>query len=426
MPIRCSVLRRWPALAAALSVVFLAGIFSALPLRVAIAQEAAPGAESSTASTQAPASVDPVAEPEPLSEEAQELIKQFEEKQQTWAETLAEMRAIQIRYSNGADRSRQSLQRFHELRDRSRGEMRELFDVGVQLFELRDDYFEAASVLATALDYRRENSIYEDSFQAAKLLIEAGATMPYLYLMAARAAFVEGHFDEVMPLYETFVEVEGPDKLEKVDQQIVNILDFYPQWWEEELQRRAEDAQAGDLPRVLLETTRGPVLLELFEDQAPNTVANFIRLVEEGYYDETEFYQVIDDLMAMGGDPRGDGSGTSGRFIPDEHDHPQRRRIFRGSLFMAKMSLPGEDAGFAPDSASSQFIIALMPIIPKDPSQTVFGRVIQGMDVVGSFQRIDPQEKKEEQIQLPPDRILTARVVRKRDHDYSVTYVPGP
>ncbi len=432
MPIRCSIRRCLPNCFAVLQTVFTAAVLMGLGAAIAAAQDVAPSEvppNSAVPSEELPAepSAEEAAEnaeqpPRPLSEVEQELVDRFDAQRAKWVDTLTQMKAVQIRYSNGVDRTEESLQLYGELRDRSRGELKELFDQAEVVFEARNDYFDAASLLATVLDYRLANSVYEDCYQASKQLLEAEITMPFLYIVAARAAFLEGHFDEVIPYYQTFVGEHGVDKLEKVDHLLANIIEVYRPWWEEELQRRAADAQADDLPRVLLETTRGPVLIELFEDAAPNTVANFIQLVESGFYDGLDFYQVVDNLLAMNGDPNGDGSGTSGRYIPDEHDRPQRRRIFRGSLFMAKVPVAPDSSDFVPDTASSQFVIALMPIIPKELTQTVFGRVIEGMDVIGSFQRVDPQEKKEDQIQLPPDRIVSARVVRKRDHAYPVTY----
>jgi len=369
-----------------------------------------------------PSELAPEGPPEPLTAEQEALFADFEAKRKVWEQTLVEMKRIQIQHNNGVDKSAKNMDRFYELRDRARGELKELFMAAERFFLQRRDEFNTASLLATVIDYRRESSYYEDSFEAAKLLIEVGVTMPFLEQMAARAAFIDGKFDEVMPIYQRYVESNGPEKLENIDKLIVGILDFYPQWWEEELQARAADEAAGDLPRVMLQTTSGPVVIELFEDQAPNTVANFIQLVESGFYDDTEFYQVIDNLLALGGDPTGDGSGTSGRFIADEYDRPDIRRIFRGSLLMAKRPAGPDSTEFIPDSASSQFMITLMPIAPKVMQQTVFGRVIEGMDVVCSFRRVDPAEKKEQQVILPPDRIISAKVLRKRDHDYSVKY----
>jgi peptidylprolyl isomerase len=378
-------------------------------------------------------SLDPPSEPppsepapelaeEPITPEQEALFAEFEAKRKTWEQTLKEMKKIQILHNNGIDVSAKSMDRFYELRDRARGELNDLFKAAEAFFMERQDEYNSVSLLASVIDYRRSSSYYEDSFNVAKRLIEVGVNMPYLEQMAGRAAFIEGKFDEVLPIYQRYVDSNGPDKLEDIDKTVVGLLNFYPQWWEEELKARAADEAAGDLPRVLLETTSGPIVLELFEDQAPNTVANFIQLVESGFYDESEFYQVIDDLLALGGDPTGDGSGTSGRFIPDEHDRPDRRRIFRGSILMAKRQTAPDSGKMVPNSASSQFVIALMPIVPKELEQTVFGRVVEGMDVVCSFRRVDPTKKKEQQVLLPPDRIISAKVLRKRDHGYSVEY----
>jgi peptidylprolyl isomerase len=409
----------------------VAGPFSIL--NCAAQEPAAPPDSADTDSMDDLANLDPPSEPppselapelttQPMTPEQESLFAEFTAKRKVWEQTLKEMKKIQILHNNGVDKSAKSMDRFYELRDRARGELNAVFDAAETFFMQRRDNYDSVSLIATVIDYRRSSSYYEDSFESAKLLIEVGVDMPFLEQMAARAAFVEGKFDEVFPIYRRFVDSNGVDKLENVDKLIVNLLDFYPQWWEEELKARAADAAAGDLPRVMLETTAGPVVLELFEDQAPNTVANFIQLVESGFYDETEFYQVLDDLLALGGDPTGDGSGTSGRYLPDEHDRPDRRRIFRGSILMAKRPVAPESGEMVPNSASSQFVIALMPIVPKEQQQTVFGRVVEGMDVVCSFRRVDPTKKKEQQVVLPPDRIISAKVLRKRDHDYSVKY----
>jgi cyclophilin family peptidyl-prolyl cis-trans isomerase len=417
-------LRAWSRLAQSAVTASLLAVTLAAGARCA-AQEAPPVVPSpADPTTPAP----PVTPPETveitLNEEQKALVQQFIDARRTWAETLAEMRRLEIRYSNDVDRAPETMERFAELRNRARGEMRALFAVAQKLYAELGNDAESGRFLLRTIEYRQQKSMYEDSYDAARLLIDSGIPVPALYAFAARCAFLEGRFDEVLPLYKRFVETEGPDKLEQVDQQLGGLLEPYPQWWAEETAIREAEAKADDLPRVLLETTRGPVVLELFENNAPNTVANFIRLVEDGFYDDSEFYQVIDDLLAMGGDPVGDGSGTSGKFLPDEHDRADRRRIFRGSIFMAKRS-EGESTGrLVPNTASCQFVIALMPMAPQDPSQTVFGRVIEGMDVVCSFRRLDPSEKKDAVVVLPPDRIVRASVIRKRDHDYPVTYAP--
>lgn len=359
-----------------------------------------------------------------LNDEQKAAVEDFIQQRQAWAKTLANLRGREIRFSNNVDRSDAAVEELYQLRNQAREQLKPLVDSAKSVYRLINRDAETGSFLVTLLDYRRQFSMYDDSFEAAKLLLDSGVPTDFLFTFAARAAFVEGRFDEVLPLYKRFVEKNGPEKLDKVDQNIGSLLDVYPPWWQEELVARQADAKKGDLPRVLLETTRGPVVLEMFEDSAPNTVANFIRLVEDGFYDDSEFYQVIDDLLAVGGDPVGDGSGTTGKVIPDEHDAPNRRRIMRGSVFMAKIGDPQREGELLPNTASCQFVIALMPMAPRAQTQTVFARVVEGLDVVCAFRRIDPTEKKESALQLPPERILRANVLRKRDHEYTVKYAP--
>src|SRR5579863_8149222 len=86
-----------------------------------------------------------------------------------------------------------------------------------------------------------------------------------------------------------------------------------------------EENAKEKLPQVLLKTTKGDVVVELYEDEAPNTVANFISLVEKGFYDGTKFHRVLDGFMAQGGDPTGTGSGGPGYTIKCECTLPNHR-----------------------------------------------------------------------------------------------------
>jgi len=178
------------------------------------------------------------------------------------------------------------------------------------------------------------------------------------------------------------------------------------------------------LPRVKLEKTQGEIVLELYLDQAPTTVANFVRLVEEGFYDGLDFFQVIDNGLALTGDPSGIGKGNSGKFIRDEHLREDARHGLRGALVMAKIPL-GESGKFVPHSASSQFAILLMPIATAIEAQTIFGRVVEGMDVVGRLNRVDPnKENKKGELLKPADRIVSATVIRRPDEMPEPEYVP--
>ena len=120
-----------------------------------------------------------------------------------------------------------------------------------------------------------------------------------------------------------------------------------------------------------MRTSEGALRLELFDEDAPQTVANFKKLAGEGFYDGIIFHRIIKDFMIQGGDPTGTGSGGPGYQFEDEfNDH----KVVRGALAMA-------NAG--PNTNGSQFFIVTTPEAPwLDGKHTVFGRVTEGMDVV--------------------------------------------
>lgn len=97
----------------------------------------------------------------------------------------------------------------------------------------------------------------------------------------------------------------------------------------------------------------------------------------------------------------------------DEHQNENARAGFRGSLVMAKLPT-GETGKFVPNSASSQFAILLLPVTSVSKEQTIFGRVIEGMDAISRMRRVDPSKKKEKgEVVQPPDLIIEATVVRR-------------
>ena len=133
--------------------------------------------------------------------------------------------------------------------------------------------------------------------------------------------------------------------------------------------------------RVLLRTTTGDIMIELFEDM-PITAGNFKSLVKRNVYDCTIFHRVIDGFMIQGGDPAGTGYGDpSIPCIPDEFtDH---NRNDRGTISMA-------NAG--PNTGSSQFFINLVNNNRLDSKHPVFGKVVKGMDVVDRIGKVDTDE----------------------------------
>jgi len=143
------------------------------------------------------------------------------------------------------------------------------------------------------------------------------------------------------------------------------------------------------MSEATLHTNRGAIRIELFADDAPKTVKNFEDLAGKGFYDGGTFHRVIEDFMIQGGCPRGDGTGDPGYKFDDE---PNEQRVVRGALAMA-------NAG--PNTNGSQFFIVTADECPwLDGKHTVFGRVVEGMDVVDEISRVpkDSRDRPQEPV----------------------------
>ena len=128
-----------------------------------------------------------------------------------------------------------------------------------------------------------------------------------------------------------------------------------------------------------IKTSRGEIVCELFAQDAPKTVNNFVFLARENFYDGTVFHRVIKDFMIQGGDPTGTGRGGPGYRFEDEcKSNPNKHTV--GTLAMA-------NAG--PDTNGSQFFITHVATNWLDGKHTVFGKVLKGQDVVNAVQQGD-------------------------------------
>ncbi|MDQ6769339.1 MAG: peptidylprolyl isomerase [Gemmatimonadota bacterium] len=141
-------------------------------------------------------------------------------------------------------------------------------------------------------------------------------------------------------------------------------------WYEGVVRTIVMPAYSGKTVNATIYTVRGPIKLELFATDAPITVSNFLSLARSGYYRNTRFHRVVPNFDAQDGDPRDDGNGGPGYSIRDEMNP---RRYERGAVGMA---LSG------PDTGGSQYFITHSPQPHLDGHYTVFGRVIQGLDVL--------------------------------------------
>jgi cyclophilin family peptidyl-prolyl cis-trans isomerase len=149
---------------------------------------------------------------------------------------------------------------------------------------------------------------------------------------------------------------------------------------------------------AVFDTSIGTFKIELFEDKAPITTGNFIKLTEKKFYDGLMFHRVIDNFMIQGGCPKGDGTGGPGYTIDDEF-HPDLKHDSEGILSMA-------NAG--PNTGGSQFFITLTPTPWLDGKHAVFGKVVEGMDIVRKMGKVKtgPMDKPLELITINSVRIV--------------------
>lgn len=142
---------------------------------------------------------------------------------------------------------------------------------------------------------------------------------------------------------------------------------------------------------LLMETSKGSVVIELRPDQAPNHVARIKELVRQGFYDGVVFHRVIDGFMAQTGCPHGTGTGGSGQKLSAEFNDEKH---VRGTCSMARAAHP--------DSADSQFFICFTEAPWLDGQYTAWGQVVEGMDNVDEIKRGEPV--------ADPDTIVTMKV----------------
>ena len=373
-----------------------------------INDESPDGADFKTPLTEIP---DELANDPKYMAEVEKQTQAFENASLRLREAIADQRGAHIRFLNEEANSKQDKEAFYAKRAEVRRLMDETYDAALDLTRIAPSA-DAAQYVLTMVQHRTRNGIYDaKTAEGAARLIDGGANYLFLYIGGARSAVVSGKFAMARQLYEAIEE----EHLEKVDMGMVMMMDDTEKSWQREMELREQEAAADDLPRVKLITTQGDVVVELFLNEAPSTVANFIGLVEQGFYDGLDFHQVIPDLVALTGDPTGLGDGNSGKLLVDEFELGKSRDGFRGSLIMAKLPAPGGRGEFVPNSASSQFGILFTPTRVEFGEQTVFGRVIEGMDTTARLRHVDASKKKEKEIQLPPDRILEATVLRRPD-----------
>lgn len=338
---------------------------------------------------------------------------EFEKTFTQWKALLSDLRNLRDEYRKAPAEKRPEIEkRYNELLEKGQELQPKVLESAEAAYrEGPKEAKDAEEFLLGSLFFRCESDDYEKALPVAKVLLDNRCEEPAVHGWAGLAAFCVGDFAtaerELKLAADANVFAKMGGEFGRMGPMMLSEIPFYKQAGQKEEQLRAAEAKANDLPRVLLKTSKGDIEVELFENEAPNTVANFISLVEKGFYNGTPFHRVLPTFMAQGGDPTGTGSGGPGYTIPCECYRPDARVHFRGSLSMAHA---GRDTG------GSQFFLTFRPTHHLDGKHTVFGRVVKGMEVLGNLQRRDPEKPEGPQ----PDKILEAKVLRKRNHPYEV------
>jgi cyclophilin family peptidyl-prolyl cis-trans isomerase len=352
---------------------------------------------------------------------------EFRQVYDQWQENLTQLAAAQVkmRATAGTPQYVEAVRQANTLDEKALALYAKLQAAAEKAYAADADNREIGDLLLTIAVGQLRKDQYDDALRLAKFLIDHKYSNNDVYRIAASAAFALDQFDEA----EKFLKSLDPRAIQGDPsvQRLLAGIQNERRKWDREKKFRADESKADDLPRVKLHTSQGNITVELLENEAPNTVANFVNLAEKGFYDGVLFHRVLPGFMAQVGDPLTKdpvknaeriGSGGPGYTIADECDSPKHRDHFRGSLSMAHTS--------EPNSGGSQFFLCFAPTQQLDGKYTVFGRVIDGFDVLAKIQRIDPDKERTRPSGAIPDRIIKAEVLRKRDHAYEPKTIGGP
>ncbi|HMC12385.1 MAG TPA: peptidylprolyl isomerase [Pirellulaceae bacterium] len=389
------------------SAVALSGFASAQPPATKAPATKTPAANKAPKTEQPPPTVPPATVPAAAPAEANAkgpAAAEYQRLMEEWKTVLKDLRKLKLQYQSTALADQAKVQQeWTSLVDKGNETVAALEAAGVKAYaEAPNEDPQLTRFLVKLAD----DAIGRDDYAAAKritdVLIEYQCPDKQIYDSAAIAAFVLNDYDQAEKYFKL---AKDAGVLSSYGKELEPSLPEYKDLWAKEKAIRDAEAKADDLPRVKLTTTKGTIVLELFENESPETVGNFVSLVEGGKYDNLTFHRVLKNFMAQGGDPKGDGSGGPGYHIYCECYKPEYRRHFQGSLSMAHA---GRDTG------GSQFFLTFKQTPHLNGKHTCFGRVIEGMDVLSKLKRRDPQAASP----TAPDSIVKAEVIRKRDHVY--------
>lgn len=338
----------------------------------------------------------------PTKVEGGEAASVFQSHLEQWKDTISGLRALRNEYRDATDTAqREALEaEFDQLLNRGRALLPILRETGIAAYkDAPNDDPELTRFLFKVAKDDLVRDRYNQAWELGELLVKNDCGFPEIYNVAGVAAFVRNDYDSArknlsLAKDRGVISPTGRNFLEQID-------DCQSLWQEEQ---KLRELQAGKLPLVKLATTKGDITIELFENEAPQTVGNFIHLVKDKqFYDGLAFHEVVGGQRAASGCPNGDGTGDPGYKIYCECYKEGHRKHFRGSVSM-------ETEGTR-DTGGSRFFISFTPAPRLNGSYTVFGRVVDGMDVLAKLERTTPSSPADQ-----PDKIVKATVL-KMDED---------
>jgi len=341
-------------------------------------------------------------------------MKQFEQTRNTLAENKRKIDQLYRTVPFGLVEKQQAhMQKIKELETLNEALAKRIITDAVDLFRLAPNRNRFATKIvlakmAEALKPQLPESRYNPklALEICSLLLSE-ENLPWNILTRAfRASYALQDFEKCRVILDR-LEEQGT-----VRQVYYDILEKTNQKWQDELLVRRMENQTGDLPIAVIETTEGSFRVELFENEAPLTVNNFVALAEEGFYDGRAFYKVKPSEFAASGCANDDGTGNVGYSVEGEATREKARSHFAGTLTMTPNAL-GNTGG--------KFIICHQPKNELDGQYTAFGRVMSEEGLQTVYQLKTHDATRFEAARKPPSKIISVTMERKRSHEYVKT-----
>ena len=352
----------------------------------------------------------------PLSEEAQAAMNRFELTRTTLGKNKREIdklyRTVPIGFVN---KQQAHMQKIKQLEAQNEVLSQRIVSDATNLFRLAPNRNRYANALVArqvfeSLDPKDPTSHYNPklALEICSLMLTEDNLPWELLIRAFKASYALQDFERARMIL---------DRLEQIGTLkpiYYEILEETNQKWQDELLIRRLESQTGDLPIAVVKTTEGTFRVELFENQAPLTVNNFVALAEDGFYDGRAFFKVVPGEFAATGSENDDGTGNIGYSVQGEATHEKARSHFAGTLTMTP------DAN---GNTGAKFLICHQPKNELDGQFTAFGRVMseEGIDVVYKLNTHDATRFQSSKTE--PSRIQSITIENKRAHTYVKTPV---